>query len=267
MNIKINYVTDKGITKDINQDALLIKTAHTKQNERIVFAVLCDGMGGLERGEVASGMLVNRLSAWFDNELPLILTDENITQRLDRKKEVDILDLIKKKLYVIAMEMNYRIEDFGKEKNTSLGTTIICLFVMQNKYFVMNVGDSRVYINEKKIRQITHDHSYVQREVDLGHMTEKEAMESPQRSMLLQCIGASETLSPDFFGGEIKKASFLLCSDGFWRQTNPNELKKLIENASTMNEADANIVLSHFVRELEKRGESDNISAILVHVE
>ena len=76
MRIQTAYCTDKGNVKEVNQDALLIKTASTSMGE-IAFLAICDGMGGLERGEMASSLMIRGLGQWFKNELPRLLLKEN----------------------------------------------------------------------------------------------------------------------------------------------------------------------------------------------
>ena len=87
MNYQIAIHTDVGIKKETNQDSLLVKQAVTEKGN-IILAVVCDGMGGLEKGEVASATVINAFSVWFENELPTILSKnsyyEDVKYRWDR---------------------------------------------------------------------------------------------------------------------------------------------------------------------------------------
>ena len=83
MNYKVCISTDKGIVKQVNQDATMVKVASTSSYGRIVMGVLCDGMGGLSHGEVASATAIEGFAHWFVTDLPRALTRENSTERLN----------------------------------------------------------------------------------------------------------------------------------------------------------------------------------------
>ena len=141
----------------------------------------------------------------------------------------------------------------------------MALLLTQDRYFIINVGDSRVYEICDGVKQVTKDHTFVAREISLGNMTEEQALHDSRRNVLLQCVGASDEVYPDIFVGEIKEnAVYMLCSDGFrheisaaeiWEKFNPNVLL----NESIMNQH------SDYLIELNKaRKEKDNISVALV---
>ena len=76
MNYSIALHTDVGIRKETNQDSMCVKQAETEKGQ-ILLAIICDGMGGLEKGEVASATVINAFSAWFEEELPIILAKDS----------------------------------------------------------------------------------------------------------------------------------------------------------------------------------------------
>lgn len=246
--------SDVGIKKYTNQDSLMIKIADTDYG-KVCFTVVCDGMGGLSKGELASASLVRIFSRWFEQEFP---------EMLYRGIRAEIL---KKSWEQLIYEANFRIGSYSSQNQVKMGTTIAALLLVGNMYYVMNVGDSRVYELAENIRQITKDQTVVQREMDLGRMTPEEARRDPRRNMLLQCVGASNVIDPDFYLGEVKKDSnFLLCSDGFRHVIGPEEIfEKLGPSAAkTEQEMAENI---RFMIELNKyRREEDNISAVLIRV-
>ena len=211
--------TDKGTVKEVNQDSTMVKVANSDKYGRIALGVLCDGMGGLTQGEVASSMFVRRMQDWFAFELPMVLSRTNATQKLDGNDEVeDIVADICREWQTLAIDMNRKIFDFG--------TTAVAFLVIGNEFAIMNIGDSRAYkISGEEIALLTHDQSVVQDMIDKGMMTPKEAEVSPQRSVLLQCVGASMNVLPQFVRGEIKEdSSIVICSDGFWRKLYQEEL-------------------------------------------
>lgn len=163
--------TDIGIKKNTNQDSALILEADTDFG-KILLAVICDGMGGLAKGEVASSALITMLSNWFENDLPKFLCAPNLQ------------DIIFDSWNNIIQNANVSIASYGKRNGVNMGTTIAaCLFINDN-YYILNVGDSRVYCLSDNVYQLTKDQTYVQREMDEGRMTPQEAETSPQRNVL-----------------------------------------------------------------------------------
>lgn len=259
MVFKTDAYTDKGIKKEVNQDALIIKQARTEKRGKVCFACLCDGMGGLSLGEVASSSFIDRMERWFNEDLPSVLSPTDITVRLDcAEDDNDCFKQIQSQWNQIVQQMNYKLKKYGEEKGLKLGTTAVAIFFMSGKYITMSVGDTRAYcIEGSKVSQITHDHSYVQRQIDLGYMTKSEAETSKQKSVLLQCIGASEKVIPDFYTGEADGKTFFMCSDGLWRKLSDAEIIKYLDKAEGIKS------LAEIVKQ---RGETDNISGLMVKV-
>ena len=106
-----------------------------------------------------------------------------------------------------------------------MGTTVVAFLVVDDKYYIMNIGDSRAYMVSDAIYQLTKDQTYVQYEMDLGHLTWEQAQTHPQRNVLLQCVGASDEIHPDYFVGDANPdTTFILCSDGFRHVISPDEI-------------------------------------------
>ncbi len=260
MTFKTDAYTDMGTRKKVNQDAILLKQAKTRSVGKICFACLCDGMGGLSSGEVASSAFVTRMDRWFINELPVLLSDEGSTEVLSGgDSNTNIWKLVRIQWERIVQEMNMKIAQYGKERDIKLGTTVVMILLMNGQYLVMSVGDSRVYTFDKQnLRCITHDHSYVQQQMDEGKMTAEEAERSDKKSLLLQCVGASPVVTPDFYKGEYSSGrNYLLCSDGLWRKLIPEEIVSI---STTRNG------IKHLVERVKNRGETDNISGLVISV-
>lgn len=263
MGFKVDAYSDMGTKKKVNQDALLIKQAKAAGYGNICLGVLCDGMGGLSCGEVASSAYVNRMDTWFKTELPQILLDKNITEPLDKLADTSLasqlLTRIEGHWRRVATEMNDKLKAYGNTNGIRLGTTIVAIIIVGDEYMTMNVGDSRAYnFNKKNLAQVSHDHSYVQQQIELGRMTAQEALNSDKKSMLLQCIGASESVSPDFHRGKIERnMNFLLCSDGLWRKLEEKEIMGIAPQRNGIKKL-AEIVMD--------RGESDNISGLIISI-
>lgn len=252
MNFIVSANTDVGIVKSTNQDSLSVMVLNTPLG-RMAFAVLCDGMGGLEKGEVASATVVNAFRDWAVNQLPQLcnapLEDATIRSQWE----------------AIITRQNQSIKAYGAHQGVRLGTTAVVMLLTQTRYYILNVGDSRAYMLKDGLYQITADQTFVAREVAMGHMTQEQAEQDSRRSVLLQCVGASDEVYPDMFFGEVEpNAVYLLCSDGFRHEVTPEEIYENLQPGAlfddyTMQQHTAGII------ELNKqRQERDNISAVLV---
>ena len=244
--------TDIGIKKKTNQDSVLIQEASTDYGQ-VMLAVVCDGMGGLAKGEVASSTVINAVSEWYKTEFADILYEGMDPNSLRISLENFIY------------RMNEKIQNYSKANRCSMGTTFVALFIVGDKYYAINVGDSRVYRIRDTFEQITKDQTYVQREMDMGRMTPEQAKTDPQRNVLLQCIGASNHIAPDFYTGDVSVGDcFLLCSDGFRHLITPEEFYEYLNPYAATDEAKMKQALEYFVDLNKYRHEDDNISAALI---
>ena len=252
MNYIISANTDIGIVKSTNQDSLSVKAIKTPIG-RMSFAILCDGMGGLAKGEVASASVIKAFNLWVNNELPLLCNAP-----LDA-------EIIKKQWEKILLEQNELIKNYGSRQGVRLGTTAVVMLITDSQYFVMNVGDSRAYEICETLAQLTNDQTFVAREVALGNMTPEQAEVDERRSVLLQCIGASEEVYPDFFVGESKQnAVYMLCSDGFRHEILPEEIYASFHPNVLLDDTTMNQKALELIELNKQRNERDNISVVLV---
>lgn len=252
MNFIISANTDIGIVKDTNQDGLSVMVLNTPQG-RMAFAVLCDGMGGLAQGEVASATLVTAFRNWATEELPGLFGKE-ITETE-----------IQKQWFRIVRQQNSKIKAYGARQGVRLGTTAVAMLLTQTRYFVLNVGDSRAYMLTDTIRQITKDQTFVAREIAMGRMTPEEAACHPRRNALLQCVGASEEVYPDLFCGEVQtNAVYMLCSDGFRHEISTDEIYSFLRPDVLLDEKTMQRYTLQLIEMNKQRRERDNISAVVV---
>lgn len=246
--------TDVGIKKSTNQDSALLMEAQTDFGS-IVLSVICDGMGGLSKGEVASVTVIKAFAFWFEQELPKLLCAQDPEESIFGEWEA------------LIMDCNRRIAAYAQPLGVSMGTTLNAALFMKDRYYIINVGDSRAYLISDSVYQLTKDQSYVQREVDLGHMTPEEAAVSPRRNLLLQCVGASPIITPDRYTGACAKGQvFMQCSDGFWHTITPEEMYGNL-NGSVLTDEQIMKDKAVYLTELNKsRREIDNITVLLVKV-
>lgn len=246
--------TDIGIKKNVNQDAFCLKTASTNK-KNIAFAVLCDGMGGLKMGELASSFLVNSFSNWFEIVLP-----ENLKKGYDSQ-------LIKAQWNRIIQEQNTLIKNYGQKQGVSLGTTITVILCYGEQYIVAHVGDSRLYrfSVSGEMAQVTKDHTVVALEVDQGKITPEQAKTDKRKNVLLQCVGVANVVAPDFIIGKaMANDVFMLCSDGFRHEVEDGEIYGVLAPEILTSELIMKKSLVDLINLNKARGESDNITSIVI---
>ena len=252
MNFIISAVTDIGNTKNTNQDSFNARVFNTNHG-KVAFAVLCDGMGGLAKGEVASASLVNAFCKWAESRLP-ILCENEIADTDIRNDWVEIIT-----------QYNEKIKLFGKKSGVSLGTTVTAILITEQRYYIINVGDTRAYEIYTSITVLTKDQTVVAREIELGNLTIEEAETDLRRSVLLQCVGASDTVYPDmFFGATKNNAVYMLCSDGFRHEITENEIYQYLNPSVMLNADEMENNMSALVELNKQRQERDNITVVSI---
>lgn len=250
------YHTDIGIKKKTNQDSLLIKTAETNQG-KILLMTICDGMGGLAKGEVASASVIRAFDEWFEKELPYVLAEE------------DVKGKIKKQWDSILQKMNLEITNYGVRKGIQLGTTVTSFLLLENgTYLVCYVGDTRLYrITDTSLTQLTTDQTFIAREIREGRMTLEQAKSDPRRNTLLQCVGASPQVDVDFLEGKTERNDiYMLCCDGFRHVLTDDEIRVNLSPSVCTDATVAKNQLVYLVETNKQRKEEDNITALLAKV-
>lgn len=233
-------MTDKGVVRQMNQDSF----AHGKKSEKLFWAAVCDGMGGVRGGDYAS-----RTAA------------EEIEKKLSEAVITDS-DSAEKALEQAINAANLAVFEASQTDDAlmGMGTTVVAAVVVGDELVLAHAGDSRAYIlSDDAIRQATTDHSLVQEMVDCGDITEEEARVHPRRNVITRALGVDDKIQIDFSKRTLNKnEAVLLCSDGLtnfitdegilelYRDTAPAELPKAL-----IDEANAN-------------GGGDNITAVIM---
>lgn len=254
MEYLVAAYTDTGVRKETNQDSICVRRASIVGSGETVLAVVCDGMGGLKKGEVASAAAVNAFGRWFDDnlqQLPALCCTEFSQVRLQWWRLVE--------------KLHQELLRYSAKTQIQLGTTVAAFFAYGDRYLTMNIGDSRVYERKSAFRQLTKDQSLVAREVAAGRITEEESRHHPQRNVLLQCVGAGEHITPVFSEGKVQnKALYLLCSDGLCHEMSLEELEEHFQYVYLVSKDAMTAALKEATELCERRGETDNITALLI---
>lgn len=250
--------TDVGIVKEINQDSLLIKHASAPCGE-VLMAVVCDGMGGLSKGELASATVIRAFSRWFDRELPFELEHPD-------------MDIIGGKWERMLMQLNTKIMDHcnrinvDREKKITMGTTFSGILFVGDEYVIVHVGDTRVYQNSAGLKQLTEDQTFVAREVKRGNMTPAQARMDKRRNLLLQCVGASKTVRPQIIRGKTERGTYIICSDGFRHEISEDEICQHLSPINMVDKQAMHTKTKELIELVKSRRERDNISAVVIKV-
>mgnify|MGYP000871694707 CR=1 FL=1 len=245
--------TDIGTSKMNNQDSLLIKHA-VKANSEVLLAVVCDGMGGLSKGELASATVIRAFSEWFDQELPKELLN------LDMK-------VIGGKWELMLKDLNLKIQEYGKMIGANLGTTFSGILFVDNSFLIGHVGDTRIYHIGNSMNQLTEDQTVIAREISRGNLTIEQAKRDKRRNMLLQCIGASRVVMPQILYGTLEPGAYMLCSDGFRHEITEGEMYQTLNASNLMDKQVMRNKVRYLIDLVKSRQERDNISVVLIKAE
>ena len=222
-------------------------------NANTAFFLVCDGMGGANGGAEASRIAMETASRSIESDIKVILGDEN----LDRHKYMP------KILAYAAQNANLAVYDRAAEEPSlsGMGTTFVGAVICGEMMYVVNVGDSRLYlITDTEVKQITRDHSYVQYLVDMGVMTSEQAQTSSRKNIITKAIGTDETVDPDIFTVTLEENGYvLLCSDGLSNMLDKTELLRIVRGRGALDgKTDA------LIKRANELGGPDNITAVLV---
>lgn len=248
--------TDIGISKNTNQDSVLLKHASYDGGE-VLLAVICDGMGGLAKGEIVSATVIKAFSRWFDGELPYELDN------LDLNVVGGKWSLMLKNLNAGILEATPRYCKRGE----AMGTTFTGILFVNDSYVIAHVGDTRVYQITSEMKQLTTDQTFVAREIARGTMTYEQAMQDKRRNLLLQCVGASDTVEPEVLTGKAEKGAYMLCSDGFRHEISAQEMYESLNPVNLMNKEAMHSNARYLIEQVKNRHEKDNISVVLIKAE
>lgn len=253
MDFRYYLKSDIGTTHEQNQDGAFAGIAKTAEG-KVFFGVVCDGMGGMADGGFASGYVIGAVRDWFERRLPELA-------------EAKVLETsLYSELSGVISGCNSVLYERGVQQGAAMGTTMSLLIITGEKYFAVQLGDSRVYRRSGGfLSQVTRDHSYVMDMVDMGLMTHSEAISSKNRNILTRCIGCKAQVEADFYTGEVMEGDlFLISSDGFHGGSDPEAVDTLLGGAAGIKESNMKKCILSAIDQRKASGEKDNITALAV---
>lgn len=237
--MKIYSKIDKGIVRNSNQDAYFAGEI----SQDVTFAVVCDGMGGAKAGNVASNTAVKSISEY-------IMKSYRANMSLD-----DISKMLKNAI----ISANIEIYDMANqnEQLQGMGTTVVAAIVRCGNAVIANVGDSRIYLIDDNITQLTTDHSIVQTLIESGKITAEDAKFHPRKNVITRALGAESDVVADIEEYNLlENNTLLLCTDGLTNFVSEEDI------LNTFKQNDISIVSEKLVELANNGGGGDNITAV-----
>jgi protein phosphatase len=240
--------TDIGMKRKTNQDSLFIG------KEQRLF-IVADGMGGHNGGDIASQMAVKLLPQFLQ---------KYASQLPDQTPSVYFEEAITATNLALKEYSDSHIELVG------MGTTVVGFYFKGQNVYIGNVGDSRGYlISNKKIYQLTRDHSMVQEKLNLGIYNREQAALDPQKNILIRTVGFDPTLDVDIFTYKvIRNDIFLCCSDGVHGKVSDEDIicliNEYIPDPGHATQQMADQVIKALIDLANENGGQDNSTAILI---
>ncbi|MHB1382147.1 MAG: Stp1/IreP family PP2C-type Ser/Thr phosphatase, partial [Thermoleophilia bacterium] len=216
-----------GLVRHGNEDAAIAQPP--------VFAV-ADGMGGAQAGEVASGMAVEAIASSHPGDAG--------------------------QLARLVEEVNHKIFErgSGESGHAGMGTTLTAALTVDDRVDFVHVGDSRAYrLREGRLEQLSADHSLVGEMVRNGELTEAEALEHPQRSVITRALGVEGSVEIDSFSVDTAPGDlYLLCSDGLYSMVGHEAIESILRDSGDLAAAAAARVVA-----ANGAGGEDNVTVVL----
>lgn len=239
--MKAYSITDIGERRKINQDYVYCCDSQIGNLPNLF--IVADGMGGHNAGDYASRFCV-----------------EFFTNRIKESNHPSPISAIEAAL----RETNEALLRKAQEQidYEGMGTTFVVATILDNKMYVANIGDSRLYVIGNEIRQITEDHSLVQAMVKSGKLDRDEARQHPNKNIITKALGADTFVEPDFFEVDLEEGdTVLMCSDGLTNMLEDEDIINIIKSYD-----DPQTAADVLVRTANQNGGIDNISIILVKI-
>lgn len=230
--------TDIGKARTVNQD--YVYTSETSLGGLPNILLVADGMGGHNAGDFASRFVVE------DIKREIAETTERYPESILRKAIAEA----NRKLIVEASR---------DERLAGMGTTLVAATVIEHTLYFANIGDSRLYLINDEIRQLSRDHSLVQEMVRLGGINAEEAKHHPDKNIITRAIGASEEVEIDFFEYHLQPGDkILMCTDGLSNMVEDERLFQIVKSSRDVVEA-----VERLINEANTNGGNDNIGVVV----
>lgn len=230
--------TDVGVIREVNQDYVFVSDTPIGNLPNLL--VVADGMGGHKAGEYASRYAVE-------------MVKEELAADASGEPEAMLKNAISaanQKLLTTARQ---------DERMKGMGTTLIVATVVDKTLYFANVGDSRLYLLNEEIKQLSKDHSLVQEMVRLGGLNQEEAKHHPDKNIITRAVGAKEKVEVDFYEYRLKRGDIILmCTDGLTNMVEDEEILHIVKSSRDVVET-----VERLIERAKENGGSDNIGVVV----
>ena len=233
-------ITDIGLKRRSNQDFVYISKEPVGNLPNLF--IVADGMGGHNAGDFASEYSVDEFIGYVKE-----CTSNSPIKIITNAIEVTNSSLIEKST--------------SCEELKGMGTTLVAATIYDNHIYIANVGDSRLYVIDSDIKQITKDHSLVEEMIEEGTIERKDMRIHPNKNIITRAIGVHYDIAPDFFELDLEKDDIILmCSDALTNMVDDQEIRDIVSK----NKENLDIAIKRLVDRANEQGGKDNISVIIV---
>jgi len=248
LDVQFAQVSDIGKVRTNSEDAMgsfIPSSRRQARSHGYLFAV-CDGVGGIDYGEVASATAIQTLV----EEFPKAQAGTMLTSLMPR-----LVEMANSAVHDVALKPEYQ--------GRNMATTLVACALRYNQAVVSHVGDSRCYLVRNKVaRQLTQDHTWVNEQRKMGLLTLEEAAESDSRHVLIRSVGKDMFVAPDTSSITIEAGDVLvLCSDGLHDEMGEREIARIVSQEKKIDEIARELV----ARAVEIDG-GDNTTAQVIRV-
>ncbi len=236
--MKTYSITDIGRRRTSNQDFIYASDQPVGALANLL--IVADGMGGHNAGDFASRYTVETMVDYIE--------------KAEEKRPIPLLSS------AIHQANDFVMEKAREDRSMEgMGTTVVAATMKDGYLYVANVGDSRLYLIDQEIEQITTDHSLVEEMIRVGELQRKDARSHPDRNIITRAVGVRAPVKIDFFDVKLEKGDIvLLCSDGLTNMVEDDDIFRIVKKSGSLEE-----MAKHLVNEANKNGGKDNISVVL----
>lgn len=230
--------TDVGRMREVNQDYVFVSEQPIGNIPNLL--IVADGMGGHKAGDFASRFVV-----------------EEVKKSLASSTQDGPEAMMKEAI----LSANHKLIETAKKDSRleGMGTTLVVATVIEHTLYFANIGDSRLYLLNDEIKQLSRDHSFVQEMVRLGGIDPEEAKHHPDKNIITRAIGAKENVEIDFFEYHLKKGDIILmCTDGLSNMMEDIQILQIVKQSRDVVEA-----VEQLIEKANNNGGSDNIGVIV----
>ncbi len=240
--MKAFALTDVGRSRTTNQDYVYLSIDAVGALPNLL--IVADGMGGHKAGEVASENAVM-----------------SVVESVKNSKKKDIVSIIEEAITYANNDLMYLSKSDAKYEG--MGTTMVLATIIDDAMYVANIGDSRLYLVNDEIHQITRDHSYVEEMVSIGELDKESARTHEKKNIITRAIGVVKGTEADFFEVQLNSGDMILmCSDGLTNMVDDENIKRIIKSKEEVEDA-----VHTLIDTANENGGKDNIAVLLAKVE